>query len=146
MLVSLENQGMREVVSAGVSRLRGIAHAIDLHQLAKDLDALVSGLSKTPKSIERIHDQALLGRYLDYCSELLSLTGKGGYLYIQDYHDGQASEYVNNLEDLTSGLSRTIWQKIVVLGATGPCDGGATTGGSCWQASCLWQTSHSVHF
>jgi hypothetical protein len=56
-----------------------------------------------------------LGRYLDYCSELLSLIGKIGALYVQDFPDTVALEAVDQLSTLTNALSRNIWQKIIIL-------------------------------
>ena len=56
-----------------------------------------------------------LSRYLDYCSEMLSLTGKVAALYIQDFDDEVALAAVNEVEDLTTGLSRKIWQKLMIL-------------------------------
>jgi hypothetical protein len=35
--------------------------------------------------------------------------------FVQDFHDPVATEAVNDLESLTTGLSRKIWQKIVIL-------------------------------
>jgi hypothetical protein len=54
-------------------------------------------------------------RYLDYCSEMLSLTGKLAALYMQDMRDPVIIETVTEIEDLTTSLSRKIWQKIVIL-------------------------------
>jgi hypothetical protein len=56
-----------------------------------------------------------LARYLDYCTEMLSLVSKTAFLYVQDYHDPVATEAVNDLEDLTAGLSSKMWQKITML-------------------------------
>lgn len=56
-----------------------------------------------------------LSRYLDYCSELLSLTGKVAALYVQDFQDPVVLAAVNEIEELTTGLSRKIWQKLMVL-------------------------------
>ena len=58
-----------------------------------------------------------LSRYLDYCAEMLSLTGKVAALYVQDFDDGVAIASVNEVEDLTSGLSTKIWQKLMMLHA-----------------------------
>ena len=58
-----------------------------------------------------------LGRYLDYCSEMLSLTGKVAVLYVQDFDDDVALAGVTEVENLTNGLSRKIWQKLMVLNA-----------------------------
>ena len=54
-------------------------------------------------------------RYLDYCSEMLSLTGKLAALYMQNMRDPIVIESVNEIEDLTTSLSRKIWQKIMIL-------------------------------
>ena len=56
-----------------------------------------------------------LGRYLDYCSEMLSLTGKVAALYVQDFEDDVAVQAVNEIEDLTTGLARKIWQKLTIV-------------------------------
>ena len=56
-----------------------------------------------------------LRRYLDYCAELLSLTGKVASLYLRRFEDSTAIAAVNEIEDLTTGLSRKIWQKIMIL-------------------------------
>jgi hypothetical protein len=72
-------------------------------------------LAPTPESPPRIADPLLLAKYLTYCSETLSLTGKLGYLCVQDYHDEEASETVNNLEELILGMSHKIWQKVSLI-------------------------------
>ena len=59
-----------------------------------------------------------LGRYLDYCSELLSIIGKVAAVYAEATNDGQVLATVNEIETLTVGLSRKIWQKIALLHAT----------------------------
>ena len=56
-----------------------------------------------------------LSRYLDYCSEMLSLIGKLSALYVQGFDDPVAVQAVSDLEQLTTSLSRKIWQKIVLL-------------------------------
>lgn len=48
---------------------------------------------------------------------------KTAFLYVQDCHDPVATEAVNDLEDLTNGLSGKIWQKTMTLpsqGSAGP--------------------------
>lgn len=54
-------------------------------------------------------------RYLDYCSEMLSLIGKLAAFYVQKFDDPVALAAVNEVEELTSGLSRKIWQKIMIV-------------------------------
>ena len=56
-----------------------------------------------------------LGRYLDYCSEMLSLISKIAALYVQNLDDPVVLVAVDEVEDLTSGLVHKIWQKIMIL-------------------------------
>jgi hypothetical protein len=56
-----------------------------------------------------------LGRYLDYCNEMLSLIGKLAAVYIQRFDDEVALEAVNEVEMLTASLSDRIWQKLMFL-------------------------------
>ena len=56
-----------------------------------------------------------LGRYLDYCSELLSLISKTAAIYVQEFPDSVALQAVDEITSLTNGLSRSIWQKIMLL-------------------------------
>lgn len=51
---------------------------------------------------------------------LLSITGKVAALYIQDLDDDVALAAVNEVENLTTGLSRKMWQKLMILYAMGP--------------------------
>ena len=114
-LVSIENRAKRSKVIKAVYELRCLAHVIDAHQLTKDPCFANQNVIRTPHSPERSMNGFQLGRYLDYCSEMLSLISKIGFLYVQDYHDSVATEAVNDLDDLTNGLSRKIWQKIMTL-------------------------------
>jgi hypothetical protein len=56
-----------------------------------------------------------LGRYLDYCSEMLALTAKVAALYAQTFPDPVVVEAVNDIEMLATNLSGKIWQKIAIL-------------------------------
>ena len=56
-----------------------------------------------------------LTRYLDYCSEMLALLSKLAALHTQHFNDPVTLEAVNDVENLTQGLARTIWQKIMIL-------------------------------
>ena len=56
-----------------------------------------------------------LARYLDYCSEMLSLSGKVAALYVQYLDDPVVLAAVNEVETLATGISGKIWQKIVIL-------------------------------
>jgi hypothetical protein len=59
-----------------------------------------------------------LTRYLDYCSEMLSLTSKLAALYAQNLPDPVVIDAVNEIESLTTNLSQKIWQKITILDAS----------------------------
>lgn len=43
------------------------------------------------------------------------MTGKVAALYAQNFRDGVVLSSVNEIESLTTGLSRKIWQKIIIL-------------------------------
>jgi len=58
-----------------------------------------------------------LTRYLDYCSEMLSLTSKLAALYAQVLPDAVVIDAVNEIENLTASFSRKIWQKISIVEA-----------------------------
>jgi hypothetical protein len=101
-----------------IHELRALAHVIDMHQLTKDPEQLVAGVKETASSPKRTMRGSQLIRYLDYCSEMLSLTGKLAALYVQKFDDPVALAAVNEVEDLTTSLSRKIWQKIMILNAS----------------------------
>ena len=114
-LVTIETRRKRKRVISSVNRLRCLVHIIDAHQLTKDPGGMAEVSMPTAHSPKREMNDYELGRYLDYCSELLSLSSKVAFLYIQDFHDPVANNAVNDLENLTLGLQRKIWQKILVL-------------------------------
>lgn len=95
--------------------LRAIAHVIDMHQLTKD--PWTSDLPPTTHSPKRVLAGALLERYLDYCSEMESLTGKLAALLAQSCPDGEVAAAASDVEQLTADLSREIWQKIALVRA-----------------------------
>ncbi|MEZ5988906.1 MAG: hypothetical protein R3F30_07240 [Planctomycetota bacterium] len=116
-LWSWETKVRRRRAIVAINRLRDLAHVVDMKQLTKD-PAVVTGFDlKTASSPARILDAFLLGRYLDYCSECLSLISKLGYLYVARFQDPVATDAVNELEGLCTGLSRKVWQKIMILRA-----------------------------
>jgi hypothetical protein len=117
-LFSLELRMKRARALDAVRELRSLAHIIDMHQLTKDPERMSGRGPATASSPKRSMSPFLLGRYLDYCSELLSLVGKTGALYVQEFPDPTAIEAVDRLTGLSSDLSRNIWQKIMILQAT----------------------------
>ena len=114
-LVSLETRLKRRTALRTMHRLRSIAHVVDMHQLTKDPEYALHPVEGTPSSPVRTLTRTQLVRYLDYCSELLALTSKLAALHAQHLQDPVVLDAVNDIESLTSDLSRKIWQKITIL-------------------------------
>lgn len=114
-LLSLELRYKRQRALAAVRELRALAHIVDMHQLTKDPESIVLQGPSTPSSPKRTLTPFELSRYLDYCSELLSLISKVAATYVQDFPDAAALESVDQLTGLTNDLSRNIWQKMNIL-------------------------------
>ena len=119
-LVTLETRIKRRRALAALRELRAVAHIIDMHQLTKDPEWVMARGQESSVLPPRRMTRFELSRYLDYCSEMLSITGKIAALYIQSFDDGVALAAVNEVENLTTGLSRKIWQKLMILYAMGP--------------------------
>ncbi|PLX37946.1 MAG: hypothetical protein C0606_06765 [Hyphomicrobiales bacterium] len=119
-LVTLESRVKRKRALDDLHGLRAIVHVIDMHQLTKDPAMAFQPGRQTPSSPVRKMDPFELVRYLDYCSEMLSLTGKVGALYAQSLSDRVVVGAVNDIEVLTTNLARKIWQKIMILETYGP--------------------------
>jgi hypothetical protein len=111
----VENRIIRHRILAAIQELRELAHIVDMHQLTKDPESAVPGHQPTESSPEHALPPPLLGRYLDYCSELLSLIGKVAVIYTHGVHDTAVLAAIDGVEDLTTGLCRKIWQKIIIL-------------------------------
>jgi hypothetical protein len=47
---------------------------------------------------------------------MLGLISKVAAIYVQEFPDSQAIGAVDEIESLTMGLARKIWQKIMVVG------------------------------
>ena len=73
------------------------------------------GAARTSASPERDMTPFELTRYLDYCSEMLSLTAKCAALYAEKLSDPVVVDTVGDIERLTSDLSSKIWQKITIV-------------------------------
>ena len=85
-----------------------------MHQLTKDPERVVSPRPAGGNEVKRPLSPAELIRYLDFCSDELSLISKIAALYVQKFNDPVTLSAVNEVENLTNGLSRKIWQKIVI--------------------------------
>jgi hypothetical protein len=116
-LATVEVRIKRKRALKAIHELRALAHVIDMHQLTKDPERLRTHAQETASSPKRTLRGSELIRYLDYCSEMLSLIGKLAALYVQKFDDSVALVAVNEVEELTTGLSRKIWQKIMILNA-----------------------------
>ena len=114
-IVTLERRKKRFKIIKAINKLRSLAHIIDSAQLTKDPHRLnkVNSTEHSPTH-EFITSSFLLNRYLDYCSEMLSLISKIGFLYVQNFEDPDANDAMNDLESLCNGLERKIWQKIII--------------------------------
>jgi hypothetical protein len=118
-LVSWESRIKRNRALAAMHELRAMAHIVDMHQLTKDPESPFRKGPPTPSSPARQLTPFQLNRYLDYCCEALALISKLAALHAQDFHDPVVLDAVDDIEDLTSGLSRKIGQKIAILDTLG---------------------------
>ncbi|MEP6763561.1 MAG: hypothetical protein ABJB66_04575 [Gemmatimonadaceae bacterium] len=114
-LVTVEMRIKRRRALKALHQLRSIIHIVDMHQLTKDPERLMSPQRDTASSPERSMTPPELGRYLDYCSELLSVTSKVAALFAQYFKDPVVLVAVNDIESLAAGYSSKIWQKITLL-------------------------------
>ena len=114
-LITLENRVKRSKTVKALNELRAVAHVIDMHQLTKDPHIILNSNKNTSNSPNRSLTAYELQRYLDYSSEMLALIGKIAALYSQHFEDDVVVRMVNEIEVLTTGLSRKIWQKLIIL-------------------------------
>lgn len=114
-LITLEGRYKRRKAMKALNELRSMAHVIDIHQLTKDPSLIGCNLPLTTSSPVRNITEGEMMRYLEYCSELLSLTGKIAALYAQYLPSSAVISSVNEIESLTTDLARMVWQKIMVL-------------------------------
>ncbi len=113
-LFSFERRVKRRRAMHAFHKIRSLIHMVDMIQLTKDPGKILTGLKPTASSPEQKLTGALLSRYLDYCSELLSLLAKITVLYGQHFDDPAVQQAVDGVEDLCNGISTKIWQKIMI--------------------------------
>ncbi|MDR3456483.1 MAG: hypothetical protein P4N60_03480 [Verrucomicrobiae bacterium] len=113
--ISLETRLKRQRALKAIRELRSLAHIIDMHQLTKDPEHMAETSTDTGRFPKRPQNPVELIRYLDHCSDLLALISKISALYVQEFDDPVTLVAVNEIENLTNGLSRKIWQKIMIL-------------------------------
>jgi hypothetical protein len=113
-LVRLEARLKRRRALGALHELRSIVHVIDMHQLTKDPSKFIVG-ANTPSSPPLELNEFEMTRYLDYCSEMLSLTSKVAVVFGQTLDDRAVADVVSDIERVSAGLSQKIWQKITIL-------------------------------
>lgn len=106
----------RRHVLKHIHELRSLTHIVDMHQLTKDPSAILGEYQRTAHSPVREMTRYELTRYLDYCAELLSLLGKIAALYMRDVEDIEVIQAANEIENLSTNISRKVWQKIMIIG------------------------------
>jgi hypothetical protein len=115
-LLTLEERLKRSRILAALHELRSLAHVIDIHQLTKDPTVLLGNYHRrTAASPARAMSPFELTRYLEYCAEMLALTGKIAALYSENLRDPVVINTVNDIESLCANLGRKIWQKITII-------------------------------
>jgi hypothetical protein len=118
-LLTAESRLKRKRALPALHDLRSVIHIVDMHQLTKDPEHLLSAQRDTASSPARTMSAPQIGRYLDYCSELLSLSSKVAALYVQYFNDPVVLSAVNDIETLATGISSKVWQKITLLERVG---------------------------
>jgi|CXWL01.1.fsa_nt_gi hypothetical protein len=113
-VLTLEERSRRRRALDALHQLRALAHVIDMHQLTKD-PTVVLNAHKTANSPERTMTRFELTRYLEYCAEMQALVGKLAALFADRMRDAVVINAVNDIENLTTGLGRKIWQKITII-------------------------------
>jgi hypothetical protein len=114
-LVGLDDRLKRQRALDQLHTLRSMAHVIDMHQLTKDPHNLMHERAP-PRAMTSFE----LTRYLDYCAEMLALIAKLAALYAERMRDSVVIEAVTEIENLTTGLARKIWQKISIISDAQP--------------------------
>ena len=114
-LQALPDRLERRQLLRQLHRLRSLAHVIDMHQLTKDPERLRGDFQPTEQTVAIDLTRGQMQHYLDYCSELLSLVAKAAALTAEESQDSLILETVSDIENLTTGMSRKIWQKITLL-------------------------------
>ena len=124
-LFRIEERLKRRAALQALHELRSIVHVIDMHQLTKDPSLVVTVAGKTASSPLRVLSPFEVARYLDYCSEMVSLTSKVAVLFAQGFPDPVVVEVVSDIERVAAGLSQKIWQKIMILQSSAPLQSAA---------------------
>jgi hypothetical protein len=114
-LLSFEERLKRRRVQGWLHELRAFAHVIDMHQLTKDPTVILNPGPRTASSPERAMTRFELARYLEYCAEMFSITGKLSAVYAGATKDAVVVAAAGDVENLCTDLGRKVWQKIMIL-------------------------------
>ena len=106
---TLERRWNQSRILRYLHEVRSIIHVIDMHQLTKDPHIGASDGASEALAGDR------LVLYLDYCSELLSLSAKVAALYAESSRDPLVISTVSDLGQITANLSNKVWQKINIV-------------------------------
>jgi hypothetical protein len=99
-----------------VSRIdRFMTPFIDMHQLTKDPKRATLARPSSESAATRPQNTAELIRYLDYCNDQLALISKIAALHVQRFNDPVTMSAVKEVEELTNGLTRKMWPKIMIF-------------------------------
>jgi hypothetical protein len=113
-LMNVPNRVRRRRTLETLHRLRSLAHIVDMHQMSKSPEKLLP-TSDSSQTGSGSLSRAELGRYYDYCSELLTIVSKAAALCADQSTDPVVLDTVSEIEVLTTGMSRKIWQKVSLL-------------------------------
>lgn len=95
--------------------LRSMAHVVDMHQVTKGTQWIRPGSESPPQDQPRQLSRVELHAYLGYCTELLSLVAKTAALCAERSSDARVLDTVSDIETLSTELSSTISQKVMLL-------------------------------
>jgi hypothetical protein len=109
----------RRRILGELHRLRSLAHVIDMHQLTKDPERFAAAFRPTAETVEVGLTPIEMANYLDYCSELLSLVAKTAAVYAERSTDPAVLATISDIENLTNGMARKIWQKLGLVPGVG---------------------------
>jgi hypothetical protein len=109
----------RRRILGELHRLRSLAHVIDMHQLTKDPERYAPAFQETAQSVPVTLTPIQMANYLDYCSELLSLVSKTAAVYAERSTDPAVLATISDIENLTNGMARKIWQKLGLVPGVG---------------------------
>lgn len=121
-LWTIERRMKRKRALRAIHRLREVAHVIDMHQLTKDPSLFAAKAGPTKSSPQRNLDLNDTVRYLNYCTEMLAIVGKVAAIYTQRFDDPVALASAAEIEELSTGLSSKIWQKIMIAEDIADCE------------------------